>query len=194
MVICCSAIAFLAQPDLSAATVDLDQGPILRVLREGDVVSAENAFLPSGPLTVRQFVAAGGGAAKARSAEFHVLNDHGFESAAISEFLGPGSRRLRSSAIEFESHRQAAQALSAEAQIVAGFQRPPATRASIESESLLKHGKRVTLRPRGGGKPVGLSLLACSGRYLYIMRGTGDHGGSAQSFVRGLLKTVIGRG
>ena len=103
--------ALVVSPPLGIAGVAIDQTPILRVLRASDVPAAENLELPSGALRLGQLVAVDAETSSARSAEAGALRS-GFRSAAISEFGGPGSRLLRSVAVEFETGAQAARALS----------------------------------------------------------------------------------
>ncbi len=175
-----------------SASADLDQTPILRVLRSNDVRGSENLLLPSGALTLKQLVGADTKAGAGRTAEKAALSG-GFTAAAISAFGGPGSRQLRSFAVEFGTSSQAAQALTQEAKVLTGAAASNGAVATRGSVSSLPDGIAISYGGSANGPSSEIVLLAQQGNWLFSLRGSGDHGGASRSFLAGLLGQVISR-
>lgn len=170
----------------------LAQGPIIRVLRDEELPFAKNEELPSGALTLPQFVADNGLSRDAQQQERTTLRLDGFVSSAVSEFSATGQRMWRSAAIEMSSPGHAKAAVEAEARL-ALTQRRAEDAPSLAADTHFGCGELVTYRPISGGAPGGVALFACRGDYAYELRvyGKPDHISVAAS--EQLLNTVISR-
>ncbi len=177
-----------------SATVSIDQGPILRVLRLSDVPQAGDAGFPSGALTASQYAFSNDSTSRARREEAHLLRSAGFQSSAISGVHeDEGKLQLKSTAIELGSPALAAQALTAETALSAHTQAPPRTSVSSASDHNFPRATIVTFRPTVTGGEGGLEVLARVGSYLYTLQGIDEPDQISRAMVEHLLKTVIAR-
>ncbi len=179
-------------PDPAAAS-GLDQAPILRVLRPGDLPTFSDEELPSGALTAPQLTYSNDPTTTGRRAETSMLMRNGFRSAAISEFAGPGHITLKSIAIELSSPALAARVLRGEARLCAATQAPGGTRVTVAVDHVLAHAIIVTFHPAGTHRDGGLELLARSGSYVYTLRGVDEPDAVSRSAIERLLSIVIDR-
>lgn len=177
----------------ASAMDGIDQGPILRVLRVTDVSGANNVGLPSGALTVSQFVSSNDSTPAAASAEKRILVRAGFRSSAISAFGGPGQLLQKSTAVELGSPRLAARALIGEAKLSARSQAPANTTVTSAADQDIQHATLVTFRPAHYGEIGGLEVLACAGNYLYTLQGIDEPDAVSLQATEQLLTTVMSR-
>jgi len=181
-------------PGSYASAMDrIDQGPILRVLRVTDVPGANNVGLPSGALTVSQFVLSNDLTSAAAHAEKRILLRAGFRSSAISAFGGPGDLQLKSTAVELGSPRLAARALTGETKLSALSQAPANTTVRSAPDQDIHPATLVTFRPAHYGEVGGLEVLACAGSYLYTLRGIDQPDSVSLQTIEKLLTTVMSR-
>lgn len=102
------------------AQAALDQGPISRVLRQNDVPKGQNVYLPTGVLSAGEFVSLLGGSKVALHSFVATLKHDHFQSGAVVEFNGPGTRALLSFAAEFPDSGGARAGLRWAADLVRG--------------------------------------------------------------------------
>jgi len=185
------AVACLASGAASAPAA-IDQGPIVRVLRPDDALTANNQYLPSGALELGAFLPLAVSKASARTAFQGALRHEGFKSAAITAFSGPGDRMWRSFAIEFASARSAASSLgpavrATAADVPAGSDSSSSRDRAFATAALVRYSG-------GTNGLAGIDVLVSTGPYVYGLSLSGKPQLVRRRNVEQVLKLVIGRG
>jgi hypothetical protein len=174
-------------------SITLDQGPIARVLRGTDVGGAKNLELPSGALTVSQFLAADALSGTAGREALLTLDADSFISAALSGFATEGPT-LTSAAIKLSSPQKAEAALTAWGYLAAHSEAPPGTTAVLASDASFRRGLVVTFTPSVAAMLNGVEVLAAEGDYLYTLRSVQQPNAVSQAEADRLLRAVVARG
>jgi len=174
-----------------SAYVRIDQSPILRVLRSSDVPKYKNEELPSGALSLSQFVADVEPTTAAAAAEARILSRAGFISSAISEFYGPGRLFLKSTVAELGSPALASGALAADAANAARAQAPPHDRVARAGDHAFGHAILLTFTPPVAGWAGGVEVLAVAGNYLYTLKGISKPDAVSRESIDRLLAKVM---
>jgi hypothetical protein len=158
-------------PGLPAAppVLTLDQTPLVRVLRNSDVPKAMNQEVPSGALGASPFANLDNSSSSAAAAETALVRAHGYRSAAISEFAGPGMPSLKSTVVKLSSPQEALATLQGEVTLAAADQAPAGTSVTVAPDNNLNQTFIITFTPSAGGTG-GLELLASAGDYLYTLK------------------------
>jgi len=172
----------------------LDQTPVALGLRNSDVPKAVNQEVPSGALTASQFTTLDNNSSpSAAAAEMGLLQTDGFDSAAITEFAGPGLPNLKSTVVKLSSPQQALAALQGEVTLAARDQAPAGTTAAAGPDPNLGQAYIVTFTPTGGGAG-GLELIASAGDDVYTLRAVATPDTVSRPTEEQLLGAVIARG
>jgi hypothetical protein len=187
------ALALASAAD-AAAAVTLDQEPILRVVRDSDLPSSTNLYLPTGALTAPQLgEAAEPGSASAQSLR-GIFTREGYVSGAISAFSGPGRVQWTSTAAEFSSPAGACAAVAPTAALDAQSHAPPHDRAAIARNVGVPHSREITFTPPVAVWGGGVEIVACASGYMYTLRYTGKPSTSISAApATALLQQVIAR-
>jgi len=186
-------LALCVPATYAAALVSIDQGPIVRVLRLGDIPQGKEGGLASGALSAAQLALNNDPTTATRRAETHILTSAGFRSSAISRVYGRGELQYKSSAIELSSASGAATALNGELALSARSQAPAGTTVTSARDTALAAAVLLTFRPKLHGQRGGLELLARAGNYLYTLQATDKPDGVSRVTLERLLKTILAR-